>query len=115
MDKVFPRKTPNRSGCTKSQQTREMPRAKTVLAISLNKVVVVPKTILKPPDYSSFPRIRGTPQHKTTSVAFIRRGAVGCPKMTVKLCVSSNLLPIRAVQQDRQISGLPIWAGSADC
>jgi hypothetical protein len=72
------------------------------------KVVVVPKTILKPLDYSNFLRIRGTPQHKTTSVAFIRRGAVGCPKMTVKLCASSNLQPIRAQQQDRQVSGLPV-------
>jgi hypothetical protein len=72
--------TPKRSGCPKSQQIREMPRAKTVLAISSNKVVVVPKTKLKPPDYSSFLRIRGTPQHKTTSVAFIRRGRGGLPK-----------------------------------
>jgi TPR repeat protein len=44
------------------------------------KVVVVPKTILKPLDYSSFLRIRGTPQHKTTSVAFYQTGRGGLPK-----------------------------------
>jgi hypothetical protein len=49
---------------------RDDARARTVWAFSFNKAVAVPRTMLKPPVCSSLLRIRATPRHKTTSVAF---------------------------------------------